>query len=42
MCYVESMEYYYSVIKKEKEKELNLAICDNINGPRGYYAKGIC
>ena len=32
------MEYYsaYSAIKK---KERNLAICDNMDGPRGYYAK---
>ena len=26
---------YYSVIKKE----LNLASCNNMDGPRGYYAK---
>ena len=33
-CYILSKKYY-SVIKKE----WNIAICDNMNEPRGYYAK---
>ena len=31
MCYIYTIEYYLA-IKKNK-------ICDNIDGPRGYYAK---
>ena len=30
---------YIKVILLSHEKEWNLAICDNMDGPRGYYAK---
>lgn len=31
---LQSMKYYSEVIKKNE----NFAICDHMNGPRGYYA----
>ena len=34
MCYIDTTEYYSAI-----KKELNLAICDAMDGPWGYYAK---
>ena len=35
----EDVVYIYNGILHSNEKEWNLAICDKMNGPRGYYAK---
>ena len=34
MCYMYTVEYYLAIKKEE-----NPAICDNMGGPWGYYAK---
>ena len=33
------MVYTYNGILLSHKKEWNLAICNNIDGPKGYYAK---
>ena len=33
------MWYIYNGILFSNKKERNLAICENMDGPRGYYAK---
>ena len=34
MCYKYTMGYYIDI-----KKEQNLEICDNMDGPKGYYTK---
>ena len=36
---VKDVVYVYSELLLSHKKEWNCAICDNLDGPRGYYAK---